>query len=695
MKKLSCLFWLLFPFIADAYGQDLDWVRGITAQLTSQSKLIAVDQFGNSYMVGEFNYTVDFDPGPAVHNMTSVGTGNGFVVKLDSLGNFMWAKQLGGNTYASPVTSIALDDSGQVHLAGWFVGKVDFDPGQDTFYLSTVGNNNDDSFICKLTPAGDFVWAKQVGGNARDRAQTIAVDVRQNVYFAGSLGSQVGDFDPGPGTYMLSGNPSNATDYICSLDRNGNFRWAIELENPAGVDVRDLALDDFGNLYIGGSFSDATDFDPGIGVHYLATNGGTDVFIEKLDSTANLIWVRSFGGYFFEGAKSIAIDDSNNVLLTGNFTGQVDFDPGVDTFNLAVSGNVFDPNNYKGFVSKLDEHGNFVWARKFGGNGRSQGLGIICDNFQNTYITGHFSDTVSWDPVGIGWQLDGEIQSAFLAKYGPNGNILWAGRIGGNGGIAYGLSIDLDSERNIYSTGSYGAPADLDPGPGQFILSSAGGNDRYVHKMRQCEPSLSQLFVSGCGPYVSPSGAQTWAMSGHYHDVIPTVEGCDSVMEIHFTLVAIDTAMTYASNSLAANAANASCQWLDCGNSYAIIAGATAQSFTPSMPGSYAVELTLNNCVDTSACWNLTVVGNEAEPNLNFQPVIYPNPSNGTFAIVLPKGSLAVRVQILDLQGRTVLDQKVSDSGSIPIRLMQAPGAYCLNVMYSDGRLARKMLLIR
>jgi hypothetical protein len=82
-----------------------------------------------------------------------------------------------------------------------FQGTADFDPGAGTFHLTSSGS--DDIFVSKLDSAGNFVWAKAMGGPSGDAGQGIAVDGAGNVYTTGSF-QGTADFDPGAGTFNLT-----------------------------------------------------------------------------------------------------------------------------------------------------------------------------------------------------------------------------------------------------------------------------------------------------------------------------------------------------------------------------------------------------------------------------------------------------------------------------------------------------------
>ncbi|PKP50539.1 MAG: hypothetical protein CVT95_02420 [Bacteroidetes bacterium HGW-Bacteroidetes-12] len=153
--------------------------------------------------------------------------------------------------------------------------------------------------------------------------------------------------------------------------------------------------------------------------------------------------------------------------------------------------------------------------------------------------------------------------------------------------------------------------------------------------------------------------------------------GCDSTVTINLTVSpAIDIVTTVSGNTITANETGAAYQWLDCDNGNAVINGETSQSFTATVTGNYAVEITVGNCVDTSACENITVVGideNKTKNNIK----LFPNPTNGLFTIIT---SYQANVSIYNVLGENILT-KVLQSGNHTLSLETQPkGIYFLNI---------------
>ncbi|HYV34115.1 MAG TPA: SdrD B-like domain-containing protein, partial [Gemmataceae bacterium] len=181
----------------------------------------ATDAAGNVYMIGQFQGTIDFDRGSGVYNLVCAGNYDIFVAKYTSVGALAWAKRFGGSTNESVVetgNAIAVDGLGNVYTTGIFsTSNADFDPGSGTYIMASAGQS--DTFVSKLDSNGNFVWAKQIGGSSYDVGQGIAVDSAGNVFTAGYFFSPDTDFDPGSGVYTLA-SAGGADIFVSKLDNN-------------------------------------------------------------------------------------------------------------------------------------------------------------------------------------------------------------------------------------------------------------------------------------------------------------------------------------------------------------------------------------------------------------------------------------------------------------------------------------------
>jgi hypothetical protein len=215
---------------------------------------IAVDSGGNVYTTGDFQVTVDFDPGVGTFELTPAGQTDIFVSKLDGNGDFVWAKSMGG-TGTDFGLSIALDSIGNVYTTGFFGGTVDFDPGAGTTDLTSAGL--DDIFVSKLDSNGDFVWAKSTGGGLRDQGIGIVIDPGDNIYTTGSFQDTV-DFDPGTGTADLTS--SGLSDiFISKLQAESSQAMQVTIDIKPGSNQNKINPKSRGRIRV--AILSAPDFD--------------------------------------------------------------------------------------------------------------------------------------------------------------------------------------------------------------------------------------------------------------------------------------------------------------------------------------------------------------------------------------------------------------------------------------------------
>lgn len=393
---------------------NLVWVKRIGAVNNDVAFDIDLDPVNNVYLTGYFQGTaVDFDPGAGTTNLNSGGAANGgiFVLKLDLNGNYSWAVHMGGASFDQGY-SLTVDNTGAVYTTGIFQGTVDFDPGAGTFNLTSSGAFND-VFVSKLSSSGAFIWAASFTGPEADAAYAIDLDGSNNVYISGNFRSTV-DFDPGAGTFNL--NSSGSKDiFVCKLDLGGAFQWAKKIGGTYDEDANAILVDG-SSLYIAGKYQFACDFDPGAGLVYQGNNGGDDAFLCKLDLNGNYTWVKSWGSNFGDAATCISIDGLTNIYVGGFIAGTTDFNPSnAGTYNI-----IHAATDRDAFILKLDNSGNFDYARTIGATGEEYPYGIISNSSGDVYLGGYFEFTVDFDPgTAVNNLISLGGRDGFVVKYNP------------------------------------------------------------------------------------------------------------------------------------------------------------------------------------------------------------------------------------------------------------------------------------
>jgi len=443
---------------------------------------IGVDSSGNVYTIGTFMSTVDFDPGAGTANLTASDFLDAFVLKLDSSGNYVWAKSFTGtgNVYAA---SMAVDSSGNIYTTGYFTETADFDPGAGTANLTSNGGY--DVFVSKLDSSGNYVWAKSFGSSGRgsdaldgtDYGLSVAVDSSGNVYTTGKF-EYTADFDPGAGTANLTSSTNNGGNSCClysddafvlKLDSSGNYVWAKSFTGTGDMRGNSVAVDSSGNIYTTGYFTETADFDPGAGTANLTSNAGYDAFVSKLDSSGNYVWVKSFTGTGNTQGGPVAVDSSGNVYTAGKFEGTADFDPGAGTANLTSNGGD-DAFGDDAFVSKLDSSGNYVWAKSFGGDKEETVTEMVVDSSGNVYTAGRFEGTADFDPGAgtLNLTSNGD-DDAFVSKLDSSGDLAAA---------AYpGMTLSKTSGSVSEAGGTDSFTVVLDAQPSSDVVLSVESSD--------------------------------------------------------------------------------------------------------------------------------------------------------------------------------------------------------------------------
>jgi len=662
-----------------SFSQSLtfNWADQFGGSGTCFSYSTVLDNSGNVYVTGSFNGTIDFDPGAGINNLTS-NDNDIYIQKLDSEGNSVWVKQIGA-AGSDKGYFITLDGTGNVYVTGFSQGFVDFDPGVGVYTAEAYGS--DDIFALKLDNNGNFIWASTMGGVGIDTGNGLTVDASGNVFVTGEF-SSIADFDPSAGTTNLYSN-GNKDAFVLKLNNDGSFAWV----NQIGTSLLDkglgITVDGSNNIYVTGSFAGTADFDSGAGVNQLTTSGGTDIYVLKVDNNGAFIWVKQIGGTSGEDAYAITVDASQNVYITGAFSGTCDFDPGIGTTNLTAVG------NYDVFVQKLSSVGDFVWAAQMGGASTEYGLSISLDDNGNVYTTGSFLASVDFDPgTGTSTLTSQGLNDIFIQQLDNNGDFVWVKQIGGTANDV-GRTINLNSSGSIYLGGFFGSTVDFDPESGVQNLSS-GSTDGFVERLDQCAPNTGTDVVVACNSYMWIDNITYTQDNNTATYTLTNNQGCDSVVTLNLTINTVNNAVTVADPMITADEAGATTyRWLDCNDNYAVIPGESGQSYTPTTNGSYAVEVTNNGCTDTSDCQLIQSLSIQANSMASFY--IYPNPSNnGIWHFTTDP----IELNICDLLGRNVAVKVDYNNGTIDGSNLPN-GQYVVQVTTNEGSYIRKVSLWR
>jgi len=431
--------WLWAQSGGSSIGSEIAW--GVT-----------VDNQGNSYATGQFFSTCTFGS----FTLTSAGAEDIFIVKYDASGNVSWAKGIGSNS--SDYTSrIAVDTVGNIYVEGIFNNTVNF--GNTS--LTCSGWN--DIFVAKYDTNGNEIWVRQGGGSDYfEYAADIAVDNNANVYATGSFSSVSADFGS---THMI--NSSSAVHlsdiFIIKYDPNGNILWTIHPTGLGSEAVSRLSIDSNGDIYVLASFNNTINFG---GTTYTSF-GSNDMILMKYDAAGSFIFAKQMGGVNMDLPYGLALDQSNNIYLTGGFSGTSTFGSNILTtvgiYNELV-------------LAKLDPSGNDLWIKQIAATTNCVGIAVETDSNNNVFVACDFYGTTNFGATNM---ISLGSEDIFIGKYDPNGTEQWAIQAGGTDFDEI-RDMAIDQNGFIYGSGRFRSTASF----GSTNLTCAGNEDAWTAKLQ-------------------------------------------------------------------------------------------------------------------------------------------------------------------------------------------------------------------
>lgn len=355
---------------------------------------LAVDRQGNTWMVGQFQGTLDF-------HGRSIGSAGGtdiFVAKFDKDGHALWARPIGDDKEQT-VAQVAIDADGNAFVTGRFQGVVDV----GRWRFEAASGVHGDGFVAKLDANGTVQWAMSFGGGGVTSASPIAVDPEGNAVFAAHIAD---------GKTMVCGRiqrPSVGDQdlFLVKLNAKGQCLWveSLGVANDSGYKrAQDVDIDAAANILLIGDFSGKISLQR---VH--EGQGHSDVFVGKFSRDGRRVWSKRFGVDTPELGIAIKALDSV-VAIAGTYDKVTEFDS--VKLKSADREDVF-------LVGLNPANGEPKWSKTFGGKGADgpSNLSAIGDNI---LLTGTFFRTID---LGDGRVFSNEepAGSSFLARFDSEG----------------------------------------------------------------------------------------------------------------------------------------------------------------------------------------------------------------------------------------------------------------------------------
>jgi len=451
-------------------NSTVSWVKTFGSTQKDVTYFSTADKAGNVYVTGSFKGTMDLD-GSGSFIATSNGEEDIFVVKFDNDGHVLWFKAMGGSA-TDKGASILIDASENIYVAGDFKSAdVDFD-GTGHHNLSSHGQ--EDIFLLKLDKDGHVMNVDRFGENGKDAIISMALDSAGNILLTGLFGNTV-DFNPSSSVENTLTCAGTFDAFVLKLNSAGEYVWAKAFNGANWVKGLFIVTDLDDNIYITGYFKDTADFDPGSGTYNLTAVGDRDFYIAKLDSHGVFLWAGRIGSSREDRALSMTIDSSNDLYLSGFFSGECDFDIGAGEEILNTNG------LSDAFVLKMRSNGDFAWVKQIGGARKDKATEIKFDTFGDMLISGYFQGHVDFDSgTSRKMHTSNGKSDAFILKLDKDGAYIWSKTFGGTGtDEAYALS--LDAMNHIYLSGIVSGSVDF--GGSTTEVTSLGESDIFLLKI--------------------------------------------------------------------------------------------------------------------------------------------------------------------------------------------------------------------
>ena len=429
--------------------QNFEWVVTLGDSFNDSGIKLSVDKEGEILAIGNFNGTL------FMGEVNNIGTQDVYlttaeqgvyIAKYNKGGVLQWARAITSTLIQGPVyaRSIITD-------------------ANDNIYV--VSDNALTGFIeiNKYNSMGDLLNTVNIPITPDQFIGDIKVDKYENVYICGYFEGTLN-----LGIYSLV-SPSSVSGFVAKMDSTLNFVWANQLGDGLGSNIAksyELAVLKEEFLYVTGTFSGQIQF----GGNTITTTSTSDMFLQKINAgTGNNLWVDNFTSdpsTIFD-SPSIVIDPKGHVLLTGSFSGTIDFE------NSTLSSF---PSTTDIFVIKLLSTGKLIWMKMCGGVSGDQSHDIESDSEENVYITGSYTGTAYFSPEEIESRGGTDIYLTKFNKYGLLVDIVTAGGVNNDSGV----DLALDKEENIYITGYFEGKSDFSP----YIVSpSTSSVDAFIGKI--------------------------------------------------------------------------------------------------------------------------------------------------------------------------------------------------------------------
>lgn len=376
-----------------------------------------------------------------------------------------WCTYIGGGD-ADEGSGVAIDDLSMPYVVG-YTQSLDLPVATGTIQSSSSGGY--DAFVYKLDSNGNRVWATYYGGTGSDFGFKIKT-FNDNVIFCG-YGSST-DL-PMTASAWQDTSAGSYDAFIVKLNSDGTLHRSTYFGGQGGEFALALSIDSSGNVIMGGSTSSSTLPVTSTG-HQQSNAGPLDAYCVKLDSTLTGLWCTFYGGSASEDVHGLTTDANGNIILAG----------GTYSNDFPVSSNAFQSTNMgapDAYVVKLNATGVRQWATMLGGGAMEDANTVVCDKWDNIYISG-YTHSIDFPVTPNAYQqTNAGGQDVFVSKLDPSGGLKWSTYYGG-AMEENALGIASDTSIHVFIAG-FTRSTDLPVSPGAFQTSNTGSSDAFFLRL--------------------------------------------------------------------------------------------------------------------------------------------------------------------------------------------------------------------
>jgi len=467
--------------VTNKNDKNVNWVKGFGGTGDDIPVDMTIDSSGNVYVAGYFQ--TDINLGADILGREVILTNNEdnklYLIKYNQLGGLIWAKSL-GVLDTQTVAGLAVDSDDNLYLVGSFESSIILgrDFTNNDVILTNQGNYRD-GFIAKYSSDGFVIKSIKINsGDTGDiDVKNIRIDTSSNDLYLYGRFDNTASFGTNVDSLPVTLSGATGNDVFVAKYINDRISWAITFKATTSIETTAFQIDNLNNIIIVGNYAGQLQYNTS---QTNNSNGDNDIFIIKYDSDGDFSWFKSIGSSNGDNTGGVSIDSQNNIYITGQFNGTVNF--GTDINNDTITKTNTNTNM---FVAKYSSNGilSFVKTVNNTTNNTSMGNDIILDSNNNFYVTGQYEGNVQF-----GLDINGSIVSEtvighsdiFIVKYASSGIVDWIKTFGSSYGDN-GLLLSIDDTNNLFVSGVFdGTQIQFDD---IYTITNTGQVDTYLIKL--------------------------------------------------------------------------------------------------------------------------------------------------------------------------------------------------------------------